>query len=315
MPDARDVILKHIAAVNDRDSDADPWAADAELVAPGGQASGRDDVIGFLACSTKRSRTSALRSSSSSPMGQPQRPKGPSRAPMMACSTPPTVMSRRQDEPLSSGGRRSIHRRRHAEVRAPVLRPDGLSRPARSPPRLAATAVGRRSHERRTQAGLGHEVRRERGRPWYQRLAHGSVIGGGRVPKPAAHLRGLIPRVWWKAPNVKQPGFNFASPGGLVARVLRYPAGQRAWKHSPRAAGRFGRDGCRPRRAASRRREGLPPSVGPHLQSTLNSMSRTPSSARCCPSVAPQRSPVGGQHPRFGSRTTLSPLCPDSSAG
>src|SRR6476659_3164431 len=48
MPDARDVILKHIAAVNDRDSDADPWAADAELVAPGGQASGRDGVLGFL---------------------------------------------------------------------------------------------------------------------------------------------------------------------------------------------------------------------------------------------------------------------------
>ena len=48
MPETRDVILKHIAAVNDRDSDAEPWAADAELVAPGGQASGRDDVIGFL---------------------------------------------------------------------------------------------------------------------------------------------------------------------------------------------------------------------------------------------------------------------------
>ena len=28
MPSARDVILKHIDAVNDRDSDADPWAAD-----------------------------------------------------------------------------------------------------------------------------------------------------------------------------------------------------------------------------------------------------------------------------------------------
>ena len=48
MHDAKDVILKHIAAVNDRDSDADPWAADAELVAPGGQANGRDDVIRFL---------------------------------------------------------------------------------------------------------------------------------------------------------------------------------------------------------------------------------------------------------------------------
>ncbi len=49
MPDARDVILKHIAAVNDRDSDAEPWAADAEMAAPGAQVSGRDDVIGFLA--------------------------------------------------------------------------------------------------------------------------------------------------------------------------------------------------------------------------------------------------------------------------
>jgi predicted ester cyclase len=48
MPDAKDVILKHVAAFNDRDDDADPWAADAELVAPGGQASGRDGVLGFL---------------------------------------------------------------------------------------------------------------------------------------------------------------------------------------------------------------------------------------------------------------------------
>jgi len=48
MSDVRDVILKHIAAINDRDNEADPWAADAELVAPGGQASGRADVIGFL---------------------------------------------------------------------------------------------------------------------------------------------------------------------------------------------------------------------------------------------------------------------------
>ena len=48
MASARDVILKHIDAFNDRDSDADPWAADAEMVAPGGGASGRDEVIGFL---------------------------------------------------------------------------------------------------------------------------------------------------------------------------------------------------------------------------------------------------------------------------
>lgn len=48
MPDAEAVILKHIAAVNDHDSNAEPWSADAELVAPGGQASGRDNVIRFL---------------------------------------------------------------------------------------------------------------------------------------------------------------------------------------------------------------------------------------------------------------------------
>ncbi|HEY7594050.1 MAG TPA: ester cyclase [Actinophytocola sp.] len=48
MPDAKDVILKHIAAVNDRESDAEPWAADAELVAPGGQANGREAVLAFL---------------------------------------------------------------------------------------------------------------------------------------------------------------------------------------------------------------------------------------------------------------------------
>ncbi len=59
MTDTKDVILKHIAAVNDRDSDADPWAADAELVAPGGQASGRDRSLASWACSRKRSRTCA----------------------------------------------------------------------------------------------------------------------------------------------------------------------------------------------------------------------------------------------------------------
>lgn len=48
LSDAKDVILKHIDAMNDRESDADPWAADAEMVAPGAQASGRDEVIGFL---------------------------------------------------------------------------------------------------------------------------------------------------------------------------------------------------------------------------------------------------------------------------
>jgi len=49
MASARDVILKHIDAFNDRHSDADPWAADAEITAPGAQVSGRDNVIGFIA--------------------------------------------------------------------------------------------------------------------------------------------------------------------------------------------------------------------------------------------------------------------------
>jgi predicted ester cyclase len=49
MPSARDVILKHVDAVNARDSDADPWASDAEMTAPGAQVSGRDNVIGLLA--------------------------------------------------------------------------------------------------------------------------------------------------------------------------------------------------------------------------------------------------------------------------
>jgi hypothetical protein len=108
MPDARDVILKHIAAINDRESDADPWAADAELVAPGGQATGRDDVIGFLGVFQEAFPNLRLEITQLLTDGPPQRPKGPSRAPMMACSTPPTVTSRRRDEPLSSGGRRSM---------------------------------------------------------------------------------------------------------------------------------------------------------------------------------------------------------------
>lgn len=49
MPDARDVILKHIDAVNGRDSDADTWAVDAEMTAPGATVSGRDNVIAFIA--------------------------------------------------------------------------------------------------------------------------------------------------------------------------------------------------------------------------------------------------------------------------
>jgi predicted ester cyclase len=49
MPDASDVIRKHITAFNDRDSAAEPWAADAEFAAPGVQANGRHEVLGVLA--------------------------------------------------------------------------------------------------------------------------------------------------------------------------------------------------------------------------------------------------------------------------
>ena len=48
MSNATEVIHKHIAAMNDRNSDADPWAADAQMVSPGSQASGRDEVLAFL---------------------------------------------------------------------------------------------------------------------------------------------------------------------------------------------------------------------------------------------------------------------------
>jgi predicted ester cyclase len=49
MASARDVILNHINAFNDRDNDGDPWSADAEMTAPRAQVSGRDNVIGFIA--------------------------------------------------------------------------------------------------------------------------------------------------------------------------------------------------------------------------------------------------------------------------
>lgn len=49
MPGSRDVILQHVAAMNEHDSDADPWAEDAVMVAPGAEVKGRDDVLGFIA--------------------------------------------------------------------------------------------------------------------------------------------------------------------------------------------------------------------------------------------------------------------------
>jgi predicted ester cyclase len=48
MAGAGDVVTQHIEAFNGRDRDSEPWAAGAELVAPGGSVSGRDEVLGFL---------------------------------------------------------------------------------------------------------------------------------------------------------------------------------------------------------------------------------------------------------------------------
>ena len=48
MPNTRGVILRHIDAFNSRDSQADPWVADAEVISPVAQVSGRDNVIGLI---------------------------------------------------------------------------------------------------------------------------------------------------------------------------------------------------------------------------------------------------------------------------
>ena len=106
MPNARDVILKHIDAFNGRDSDADPWAADAEFTAPGAQVSGRDNVIGFIAVFQEAFPDLRLEIEQLLTDGPAAAAEGIMTAPMMVCSTPPTAMSRRQDEPLRSGGRR-----------------------------------------------------------------------------------------------------------------------------------------------------------------------------------------------------------------
>jgi predicted ester cyclase len=48
MAGSGDVVIQHIEAFNDRDRDAEPFAADAEMVAPGATVTGRDEVLGFL---------------------------------------------------------------------------------------------------------------------------------------------------------------------------------------------------------------------------------------------------------------------------
>jgi predicted ester cyclase len=48
MGESRDVITRHIEAFNARDQDAEPWAADAQLVSPVASVSGRTEVLAFL---------------------------------------------------------------------------------------------------------------------------------------------------------------------------------------------------------------------------------------------------------------------------
>ncbi|HVV89154.1 MAG TPA: nuclear transport factor 2 family protein [Solirubrobacterales bacterium] len=48
MAGAGEVIERHIEAFNSRDAAAEPWAEDAEMVAPGASVDGREAVLGFL---------------------------------------------------------------------------------------------------------------------------------------------------------------------------------------------------------------------------------------------------------------------------
>ena len=108
MPSARDVILKHIDAFNDRQSDAEPWAADAEMTAPGAQVTGRDNVIGFIAVFQEAFPDLRLEIHQLLSDGPAAAAEGTMTGTHSGvCFTPPTAMSRQQDETLRSGGRRS----------------------------------------------------------------------------------------------------------------------------------------------------------------------------------------------------------------
>jgi predicted ester cyclase len=48
MAEAKQVVEWHVDAFNAREADADPWAEDAEFVAPGVSMRGRDEVLAFL---------------------------------------------------------------------------------------------------------------------------------------------------------------------------------------------------------------------------------------------------------------------------
>ncbi len=106
MPSARDVILKHVDAVNARDSDSDPWAADAEMTAPGAQVSGRDNVIGFLAVFQQAFPDLRLEIKQLLTDGPAAAAEGTLTGTHDGVLPSPMAMSLGQDAPLSSPGRR-----------------------------------------------------------------------------------------------------------------------------------------------------------------------------------------------------------------
>jgi predicted ester cyclase len=48
MTDPKSVIQRHVQTFGAKDAEAEPWSADAEMIAPVGQFRGRDQVLGFL---------------------------------------------------------------------------------------------------------------------------------------------------------------------------------------------------------------------------------------------------------------------------
>jgi predicted ester cyclase len=48
MSDPKEVVERHMAAFKAKDADAEPFSADAELMAPGVQLRGREEILGWL---------------------------------------------------------------------------------------------------------------------------------------------------------------------------------------------------------------------------------------------------------------------------
>lgn len=48
MSESKQVIERHVTTFNAQDFDASPWSSDAEIIAPGGQFRGREEILGFF---------------------------------------------------------------------------------------------------------------------------------------------------------------------------------------------------------------------------------------------------------------------------